>query len=254
MTKKGLCLGITLFMFLLLGFPLPQGSDSRIPEGFVNVKKVIPSIVLDMRYHSPHNFIGKRIAGYNTPNCYLTDRAADSLKKVQDELLEFSLSLKIYDAYRPQRAVNNFVKWTTDLSDTVVKREFYPRVLKTNLIGDGYIADRSSHTRGSTVDLTIVPIPLPEQESWSSQELCDCTLPLEKRFKDNSLDMGSGYDCFDPLSWTENTQIGTQQRANRLLLRTLMEKHGFRNYPKEWWHFTLKDEPYPKTYFDFVIE
>jgi D-alanyl-D-alanine dipeptidase len=241
-------------MFLLLGFSLVQGSDSRIPEGFVNVKDVIPSIVLDMRYYSSHNFIGKRITGYNAPNCYLTEKAANALNKVQDELLGFSLSLKTYDAYRPQRAVNHFVKWTTDLSDTVIKREFYPNVAKRNLIRNGYIADRSSHTRGSTVDLTIVPLPLPEQESWASQKLCDCTLPLEKRFKDNSLDMGTGYDCFDPLSWTENKTIGIQQRANRLLLKTLMEKHGFSNYRKEWWHFTFKNEPYPDTYFDFVIE
>ena len=228
---------------------------SRIPEGFIDVKEVIPSIVLDIRYYTNHNFVGKRIHGYSAPKCYLTKEAAHSLKRVQEELNRFSFSLKIYDGYRPQRAVDHFVEWAEDVSDTATKREFYPTVEKRYLFRDGYIASKSSHSRGSAVDLTIVPIPAPQQESYvEGQDLCECYLPAEKRYKDNSIDMGTGFDCFHELSWTANEQVGTQQRANRLLLKTLMEKHGFRNYEKEWWHFSLEDEPYPDTYFDFIIE
>ncbi len=167
----------------------------------------------------------------------------------------FSLSLKIYDAYRPQRAVTHFVKWAKVLSDTSMKREFYPVVHKKNLFKEGYIAAKSGHSRGSTVDLTIVPLPLPKQESYTpGQKLCPCTQTADRRFKDNSLDMGTGYDCFSVLSWTENKSLTAQQRANRLLLKSVMEKYGFKNYSREWWHFTLKDEPFPDTYFDFIIQ
>lgn len=237
---------------LLASATLPA---SHIPEGFVNVKEVIPSILSDIRYFTSHNFVGRRIHGYSAAKCYLTKEAADSLKRVQEELSRFSFSLKIYDGYRPQRAVDHFVQWAEDVSDTVTKKEFYPTVEKRNLFKDGYIASKSSHSRGSAVDLTIVPLPLPQQEPYvDGQNLCECYLPAEKRFKDNSIDMGTGFDCFHELSWTANEQIGIQQRANRLLLKTLMEKHGFRNYEKEWWHFTLVNEPYPDTYFDFIIE
>ena len=228
---------------------------SRVPDGFVDVKEVIPSIILDIRYYTSHNFVGKPIKGYSAPRCYLTKEAAYSLKHVQEELNQFSLSLKIYDGYRPQRAVDHFVEWAKDMSDTTTKREFYPTIEKRYLFRDGYIASKSSHSRGSTVDLTIVPLPVPQQESYvDGQDLCECYLSAEKRFKDNSIDMGTGFDCFHELSWTVNERIGTQQRVNRLLLKILMEKHGFKNYEKEWWHFTLEHEPYPDTYFDFVIE
>jgi len=136
-----------------------------------------------------------------------------------------------------------------------MKREFYPNVQKKDLFKEGYIADKSSHTRGSTLDLTIVSLPLKEQEEFHpGQKLCDCTLPAAKRLRDNSLDMGTGYDCFDTLSWTESKGINAEQMEKRMLLRSVMEKHGFKNYKKEWWHFTLRDEPYPDTYFDFLIK
>ncbi len=246
---------IVLIAVLAPGVVVGQKADSSIPTAFVAVTEVIPTIIVELRYYSPHNFIGKRIQGYQAPKCYLTEEAAFALEKVQNELLKYSLSLKIYDAYRPQRAVNHFVTWAKNLSDTTMKREFYPEVEKKNLFRDGYIASRSGHSRGSTVDLTIVPLPIPEQEEYFvGKQLCDCTLPKASRFNDNSLDMGTGYDCFDKLSWTGNTATGTQQFVNRLLLKTLMEKYGFRNYAKEWWHYTLKSEPFPDTYFDFVIE
>jgi D-alanyl-D-alanine dipeptidase len=174
---------------------------------------------------------------------------------VQKDLEPYSLSLKIYDCYRPQRAVNHFVRWATEIENTKTKKEFYPTVDKRNLFKDGYIDSKSGHSRGSTVDLTIVPSPVPIQPQYSpGQKLYECYLPAAKRFPDNSIDMGTGFDCFDELSHTANTNIGRQQKINRLLLKSLMEKHGFRNYDKEWWHFTLKNEPFPDTYFDFVIE
>ncbi len=232
-----------------------QSQNSIKPDDFVNVKEVIPDIIIELRYFGNYNFIGKRIEGYNADICYLTKAAADSLAKVQEELRKFNFTLKIYDGYRPQRAVNHFVEWAKDLKDTLMRKEFYPTVDKKDLFKDGYIADRSSHSRGSTVDLTIVPIPVPEQEQFpEDNQLCECFLPLNSRFKDNSIDMGSGFDCFHPISHTANKDLELNQRINRLLLKTLMEKYGFKNYPFEWWHFTLINEPYPDTYFDFVIE
>ncbi len=228
--------------------------NAQVPAEFVEVVKIIPTIVLDLRYISDHNFIGKPIIGYNAPKCYLTRETANALKKVQEELLPFGLSLKIYDSYRPQRAVDHFVEWAKNLADTSMKREFYPDVPKEILFDEGYIASRSSHTRGSTVDITIVPVNSQQEVYTAGQELCDCRKPALERFKDNSLDMGTGYDCFDPLSWTVRQDITPKQRANRLLLKSLMEKYGFKNYAKEWWHFTLRNEPFPDTYFNFVVE
>ena len=231
-----------------------RAQDSGVPDGFVNVSDVIPTIVLDMRYYGEHNFIGRRIEGYNAPVAYLTREAAEALSRVQAELLPLGLSLKIYDAYRPQRAVNDFIRWAENLEDMAVKAEFYPDVAKDQLFEEGYISARSGHSRGSTVDLTIVPVPAPEEPAWTIENQQSCTREANERYADSSLDMGTGYDCFDTLSWTEDARIGASQRAHRLLLKTLMEKHGFRNYPREWWHFTLADEPYPDTYFDFPIE
>ena len=228
---------------------------TKAPEEFVDVKEITPSIVLDLRYYTEHNFIGRRVDGYEAPKCYLTQAAAESLQRVQEELSQFSLSLKIYDGYRPQRAVDHFVRWAEDISDTLTKREFYPTIDKRYLFRDGYIASKSGHSRGSAVDLTIVPVPVPEQETYvEGQDLCECYLSAEKRFRDNSIDMGTGFDCFHSFSWTANDRIESQQRGNRLLLKTLMEKYGFINYEKEWWHFSLENEPFPDIYFDFVIE
>ena len=242
---------VLLFILLLTqaGF-----SQSSIPDGFVEIREVIPDVILDIRYTTNHNFIGVPVDGYNDKKCYITREAAEALLKVQEELSKFSLSLKIYDAYRPQRAVDHFVRWAKDLSDTLTKREFYPTLDKSRLFVDGYIADKSGHSRGSTVDLTIVSIPLPVQPEFDIDDQCECYEPVDKRFKDNSIDMTTGFDCFHPLSHTENPELNPQQRANRLLLKTLMDKYGFRNLAEEWWHFTLRNEPFPDTYFDFVIE
>ena len=249
-------LSILLFVFLIQLLTVKSCfSESTVPAGFVDIRKMAPSVILDIRYFGPHNFVGEKVDGYNAPKCFLTEKAAKALSKVQEELNGFSLSLKVYDCYRPQRTVNHFVRWAKDINDTKTKNEFYPTVDKTNLFKDGYIAAKSSHSRGSTVDLTIVPVPVPVQEDYApGQMLHACFIPFDKRFKDNSIDMGTGFDCFHELSHTANRNVELQQRINRMLLKTLMEKHGFKNLYLEWWHFTLKDEPFPDTYFDFKIE
>ena len=246
------------FFFLAVLTFQPDGAcaaPEKMPEGFVDIKSVIPNVELDVRYYGLHNFLGEQVDGYNAGKCILTKEAAAALAKVQKELGQFSLSLKIYDCYRPQRAVDHFVKWATEIENTKTKKEFYPVLDKRNLFKDGYIDSRSGHSRGSTVDLTIVALPVPKQESYMpGQELSACHLPADQRFRDNSIDMGTGFDCFSELSHTENKSIGFQQRTNRALLKSLMTKHGFRNFEKEWWHYTLNNEPFPNTYFDFVIE
>ena len=244
-----------VFTVTLCSLHFSTAQVKKLPEGFVDVKAMIPGIVLDMRYFTEHNFLGTRVRGYGATRCILTREAAEALKKVQAELEPYGLSLKVYDAYRPQRAVDHFVEWAKDVSDTLTKREFYPLIDKGDLFPLGYISERSSHSRGSTVDLTLVPVPVPEQEVYVPHEnLRPSHFPAARRFGDNSLDMGTGFDAFHGNSATESLAVGPQQRANRLLLRTLMDKHGFRNYAEEWWHYTLRNEPYPETYFDFMIE
>ncbi|MHB9099767.1 MAG: M15 family metallopeptidase, partial [Syntrophales bacterium] len=163
----------------------------------MDIEKVIPSVLLDIRYFGHHNFVGEKVDGYLAPKCLITRTAAESLAKVQGELREMSLSLKIYDCYRPQRAVDHFVRWAQDIRDVKTKEEFYPTVDKRNLFRDGYIASKSGHSRGSTVDLTIVPLPAPKQGTYTpGQPLVACFSSTDKRFRDNTIDMGTGFDCF----------------------------------------------------------
>jgi D-alanyl-D-alanine dipeptidase len=221
----------------------------------IALQEIDPTIVQEIRYATSHNFVGRPMEGYTVGRCLLTRQAAEALAKVQAELKAQSMSLKVYDCYRPQRAVDDFVAWANDLGDLKMKDEFYPKVDKTNLFKDGYIAKKSGHTRGSTVDLTVVPVPVPGEASYKKgQPLAACTLPTGQRFEDNSVDMGTGYDCFDPLAHTNNLEVGPMQRANRLLLKQLMEKYGFKGIATEWWHYTLVNEPYPDQYFDFEIK
>lgn len=241
----------SLIFFLTFAFNL---FSQEIPQGFVEIREVIPDIILELRYLTNHNFLGVPVDGYKAEKCYITKAAADSLAKVQAELRKFSLSLKIYDAYRPQRAVNHFVRWAKDLCDTLTRKEFYPTVNKDRLFIDGYIAEKSGHSRGSTIDLTIVPIPILLQPEFDIENQCECFKSTDNRFKDNSIDMGTGFDCFHSRSHTENKELTPQQRSNRLLLKSLMDKYGFNNLAEEWWHFTLRNEPFPKTYFDFEIK
>ena len=203
------------------------------PEGFVCVNSIIPDIQTEMRYAGSNNFIGRPIDGYERPVAILTLEAAESLKKVQEDLRPYGMSLKIYDAYRPQRAVDSFYRWAGDSKDQKNKMKYYPSIDKRLLFKERYITNKSSHSRGSTVDLTIA-----------------C------RMNDGSfaeLDMGSGFDLFDTKSWPDSKEVTLQQRANRLLFREIMIKHGFVPYSKEWWHFSLENEPWPNTYFDFPV-
>jgi D-alanyl-D-alanine dipeptidase len=235
--------------------PGDSHSESKLPNRFVDVGEMVPSVKLDIRYFGFHNFVGQRIDGYNAPKCILTREAAEALAKVQKDLEPFALSLKIYDCYRPQRSVDHFVRWAKNTGDTSMQAEFYPTLDKKDLFAGDYIAAKSGHSRGSTVDLTIIALPAAEQVPYRpGEKLKACFLPREQRFMESGLDMGTGYDCFHELSHTANKKLGEPQRINRLLLKTIMEKRGFKDYDKEWWHFTLRDEPFPSTYFDFVIE
>jgi D-alanyl-D-alanine dipeptidase len=242
-------LSLTIWSLLL---PL---SALAIPAEFVEVREVDPTIQVEMRYFGDHNFVGRRVKGYQAAKCLLARPAAVALAKAQTELRSRKLSLKVYDCYRPQRAVNDFMEWAKDAADTKTKGEFYPKVNKRDVFRLGYVASKSGHSRGATLDLTVVPEPFPASETYKAGDpLRDCTLPATKRFRDGSLDMGTGYDCFDPLASTDNPKIGETARKNRAILKTAMEKAGFQNYEKEWWHYTLKDEPFLATYFDFPIE
>lgn len=238
------------------GRPTPSTAAPAVrPETFVSLAEVDPTIILDLRYYGNHNFLGKRVLGYQAEKCLLTRPTALALKAVQGALRPYGLSLKAYDCYRPQRAVDTFIAWAKDLNETSMQAEFYPRVPKERIFPEGYLADKSGHSRGSTIDLTVVALPAAEQETYKvGDALRDCALPMGQRFGDNSLDFGTGYDCFDALANLENASVGVDHRVRRLMLRALMEKNGFKPYPPEWWHFTLKDEPYPDTYFDFEIE
>lgn len=233
---------------------LTAPSPVTLPEGFVYVRDIDPTLLEDVRYASDHNFIGRPIPGYLAPVIIVTEPVARALKVVQSELRVFGLSLKIYDGYRPQMSVDYFGKWAEDPVDQLTKNEFYPALDKKNIFSSGYISRRSSHTRGSAVDLTIVPLPVPEQPTWKRGDpILDGRLPYGKRFADNSIDMGTGFDCLDVLSHTANPSHPHHVKANRLLLKSLMEKHGFENYSKEWWHFGFLNEPYPDTYFNFPV-
>lgn len=232
----------------------PQ-SNPHLPEGFVYLHEIDPSIIEEMRYYGDHNFVGRPIEGYLSGKCILTREAAQGLAQAQAEIRNFSMTLKVYDCYRPQRAVNDFVSWASRRQDTLMKEEFYPKIDKSTLFSDGYIAERSGHSRGSTIDLTLVPLPVPNQSDYKKGEkLYSCFAPASERFQDNSLDFGTGYDCFDPLSHTANPAVGPLQKRNRLMLKSVLEKFGFKNYENEWWHFTLKNEPFPDQYFDFPVK
>ena len=186
---------------------------------------------ISIRYFSNNNFIGRPIPGYYANKAFLTREAADALLLAQRDFIKQGYRLKIYDAYRPQTAVDYFSAWAADLEDSQNKSQYYPNISKSQLFADGYIAAKSGHSRGSAVDLTLLEI-----ESG------------------NELDMGSPWDFFDPISWVENNQITDQQRANRKLLASVMIIHGFKPLKEEWWHFSFTEEPFPETYFDFPID
>lgn len=205
--------------------------EQGLPDGFVYAQNHIPRLHVALKYFSTHNFVGDTIRGYKANKLILTRETVDALKHVNEELLLQNKCLLVYDGYRPQRAVNHFMEWARDLNDTINKAGFYPNVDKKDLFKEEYIAMRSGHSKGSTVDLTII----------------DGTT-------NEPLDMGSSYDFFGEQSWVDYDGISEEQKNNRQLLQSLMLKYGFRNYQREWWHFTLRNEPFPETYFDFEVQ
>ena len=232
----------------------PAIRSQPLPEGFVYLQDLDPTILQEVRYAGCHNFIGRPIPSYNAPVIIMTEVAAMALKALQEELRPFGFTLKVYDAYRPQEAVDSFVAWSKDLNDQGMKTEFYPEVDKKDVFDLGYLSSRSAHSRGSTVDLTLVPLPVPNQPTWKlGDPVLDGRLPQGQRFADNSLDMGTGFDCLDELSHPLNPALPPEVRANRMLLASLMRKHGFKGISTEWWHFTYIEEPFPETYFNFPV-
>ena len=220
-----------LFCLTFLSVQAWAEVDPKDSSGFVKLTDVVPDAILEIRYYSTYNFVGTRIDGYEAPVALLTKEAAAALREVSDELVKKGYRLKIYDAYRPQTAVNHFARWAKDLDDTRMKEYFYPVLDKSVLFELGYIDYKSGHSRGSTVDLTLFD------------------MKTEKE-----VDMGGTFDFFGGMSHPDYKEITVKQYENRMLLRDAMTAHGFRPLQTEWWHFTLNDEPYPDTYFDFPVK
>jgi len=216
-------------LVLLLVLPAAE-AFAQTAAGFVDAATAVQGIVVDMRYFGSHNFVGTRIDGYEAPRCLLTRQAATALAAVESDLESRGLGLKVFDCYRPARAVAHFVRWARDLADLQGKAEFYPEADKRNLFKEGYIASRSGHSRGSTIDITLVT-----------------------RQDGRDLDMGSPFDFFGPRSWPSYRGVSEEARNHRALLAGAMRRRGFGPYEREWWHFTLAREPFPNTYFDFAV-
>lgn len=240
-----------------MAFNLSYASCNEIEKhGFLDIKSINPNIQVEARYATDWNFIGRPIDGYKANRCYLTKKAAVALGEVQKEVEKQGYTLLVFDCYRPQRSVTQFLIWTKDVKDEKMKSIFYPDEPKSELVNRGYIDAKSGHSRGSTLDLTLIHIealknlkkPLSFKENVS-----DCRKSEGVKIV-GQLDMGTMYDCFSTLANTANPKITSEAKKNRELLKTAMEKQGFSNYPKEWWHFTLKNEPYKNDYFDFVVE
>lgn len=245
MQNKKIILGLfVLFMMVGCRSLKEQTTKTNINDSskFVNLTDAVPDAILEIRYYGTYNFVGQRIDGYEQPTALLTKQAADSLRAVSDDVKRMGYRLKIYDAYRPQKAVDHFVRWAGAVNDTLMKRYFYPDLDKSVLFAQEYIMEKSGHTRGSTVDLT----------------LFDMTTEKE-------LDMGGTFDWFgheshpdfggNPVTgvYTPNDFITKEQFAHRMILRNAMLRHGFKPLDTEWWHFTLKNEPFPNTYFNFPV-
>jgi len=209
---------------------LEPGITASLADGFVYVDRLVPELSEDLKYCGADNFLGMPVDGYQAARVIATAPAARALAGVQRELGRFGLGLRIFDAYRPQRAVNHFIRWANDETDHRTRDRFYPGRRKQQLFDEGYVAARSSHSRGSTFDLALIT-----------------------RAGGQPLDMGTAFDFFGPESWPGWPGATQQQKNNRLLLRAIMGQHGFAPHDYEWWHFTLDDEPFPDTYFDFPV-
>ena len=203
---------------------------TKDPSGFVLLSDYVPQVIQEIRYFSTYNFIGERIDGYEEPCAIITAEAARALKSASNELGVIGYRLKVFDAYRPVAAVKQFVFWALEDNDVRMKPYFYPEIDKEDTISLGYIASRSSHSRGSTIDLTLLDMQTGKE-----------------------VDMGTPFDYFGELSHPDNRNVTDEQYANRMMLQRAMVRNGFAPYECEWWHFTLEDEPYPDTYFSFPV-
>ncbi len=241
---------------LLLGGVLcfSPPAQAELPDGFVYLSGVDPSIIQDIRYYSVHNFVGRRIDGYDAPQCILTKQAALALAKVQAALDKENLSLIVWDCYRPARAVADFARWSKNPSESGMKAEFFPNTNKGSLFALGYIAARSAHSRGSAVDLGLAPKDASPPAFDPAAPLVSCAAPKKERFQDGALDMGTGFDCLDPGANLSNSKLTKEEQENRMRLEKAMMAGGFKPYEKEWWHFELMNEPFRGKAFDFPVE
>ncbi len=253
-------LHVPVFLLVILFTTSSDASNQAIPQrpvpiplpaGFVFLHDIDPTIVQSSRYFGSDNFMGRKVPGYVTEQVILSLPAARALTQVQAELRKQGLTLVVYDGYRPQRAVDAFVKWSEDPSDEVTKASYYPTLPKADLFRLGYIAKRSGHCRGSTVDVTIMKrgrkIHSPKK---TSKILTDgSSIPY---LDDGTMDMGSSYDLFHKASHHDSPLVSKKATSLRNFLRAMMKKHGFKELPEEWWHYTLTNEPYPKDSFDFT--
>jgi len=247
--REGHSIVWALVLGLVGGTPPVLAAD--LPDGFVRSRDVAPTIRQSMRYFGSDNFLGRPVRGYEAAECILTEAAARALAEVAADLAAEGLGLKVFDCYRPQRAVDHFVEWGEDLGDTARKAVFYPDVDKKDLFHLGYIASRSGHSRGSTVDLTLVRLGIEFGGREPPTEPCDRATSASRA--PDELDFGTPWDCFDDLSHTDHPAIEGEAATHRARFVEAMARRGFRNYPKEWWHFTLADEPFPETFFDFPV-
>jgi len=245
MKRRG---GLQALAALAAAFCTVAASAQPLPQGFVHLADVAPAIRQDIRYAGSRNFMGRPAAGYHAAECVLTRRAAEALARAQAEIAPRGLTLVVWDCYRPQRAVADFMAWTRDATDQRMRAIYYPRVDKRDLSVQGYLSSRSTHSRGSTVDLGLA-----RSGDAAAGGTGACAEPHGTRIDDGVLDFGTAYDCFDTLSHVRAPGIGREAATNRALLAGLMQRHGFRAYAKEWWHFQLRDEPFPTQSFDFPV-
>ncbi len=223
-----------------------------LPADFVYLRDVDPSIVQDMRYAGYNNFVGRPLQGYQAGECIVTRRVANALAAVQRDLVPRKLSLKMYDCYRPQRAVEDIYRWAQDGRETLAQHRYNPKMSKADLFRLGYIARHSGHSTGKAVDLTLIALPEPKVAPFDrSASYVDCIGPQRLRAPDSGVDMGTGYDCSDEKAHTASRAITPAQRKWRETLVTAMARHGFVNYRLEWWHFSLPGAG--NTAFDFPV-
>jgi D-alanyl-D-alanine dipeptidase len=247
------CISPAPFILASLCLVAFAANAGEMPKDFVYLRDVDPTILQDMRYASADNFTGAKVPGYEAPECVLVRQAAEALKSVQTAVRAKGLTLKVYDCYRPARAVAAFVDWAKKPDDPHAKIVYYPNLAKGALFPD-YIATRSGHSRGATMDLTLVALDASKSPAQDEAEPTPCTsAPQKSEAPDGSLAMGTSFDCFDVKANMAALGLSKEERENRGMLVEAMQARGFKNYPKEWWHFTLQPEPYPDTIFDFPI-